>query len=371
MNLDILLKREGIKDIQELDACKIKIISKDLAIKLCLAFPEHDLDRQALYNSFCALDMYTATMPNDFSGAKYITGYNSIYFNNDLEFSDIPDVAMHECIHYIQESRLYNSNAFPGLSSYASGLALNEAGIQLMASEANMANAVEEKYYDISLKTISPNYYPLECTLLNQISYFTGSFPLYHSILNSDDVFKNTFIAKFNKRIFNRISRQLDKLLHLEEELTYYINELQCSEKESNIRGLNQIIAEQKCKIKKLFFNIQNFIIRNCFSCEFNHINTIEDLTDLKNKLYNFKNFIGTCDNYTFYNDFYCDFMNALENKKEEIEKYGEISLFKQECTALTIVEHSKERFNFVRIFIKKLKKLICFNKGTINDYNN
>ena len=113
MNLDNLLKREGITDIQELDANKIKIISKDLAIKLCLAFPEHDLDRQALYNSFCALDMYTASMPNDSSGAKYITGYNSIYFNNQLELSAIPDVAMHECIHFLQEGRLYNPNSYP------------------------------------------------------------------------------------------------------------------------------------------------------------------------------------------------------------------------------------------------------------------
>ena len=57
MNIDYLLKKEGISNIKELETSQIKIISKDLAIKLCLAFPEHDLDRQALYNSFCNLDM--------------------------------------------------------------------------------------------------------------------------------------------------------------------------------------------------------------------------------------------------------------------------------------------------------------------------
>lgn len=369
MNLENLLKREGIADIKELNAGQIKLISKDLAIKLCLAFPEHDLDRQALYNSFCALDMYTAAMPEDSSGAKYITGYNSIYFNEKIEFSQLPEVAMHECIHFLQENRLYDKNTFCGLT--ASGLALNEAAVQLMASEANMSNMVEEKYFDITIKTISPNYYPLECTLLNQIAYFTGTYPLYHSVLNSNDIFKNTCIAKFNKRIFSRISRQLDKLLHLEEELAFYMNELATSEKVNNIKGLNEIIAEQKHKIKRMFFNIQNFIIRNCFSCEYNHINTLEDLSELKQKLYNFKNIIGSCEGYTFYNDFYCDFMNALENKKAEIEKYGEISLFKQECTALTVVAQTKEGFGFVRIFIQKLKKLFRLNKGTINDYEN
>lgn len=371
MNIDYLLKKEGITNIKELNSYQLKIIAKDLAIKLCLAFPEHDLDRQALYNSFCSLNMYTATMPKDSSGAKYVANSNSIYFNEKLDFSSIPEVAMHECIHFLQEGRLNGKNEFIGLTSFASGLALNEAAVQLMASEANMSNIAEEKYFDISLKTISPNYYPLECALVNQIAYFTGTYPLYHSVLNSNDVFKNTFIAKFNKRIYNRITRQLDKLLHLEGELNCYIVELENTEKVNDIKELNTIIAEQKDTIKRLFFNIQNFIIRNCFACEYNSINTMEDLKELKHKLYNFKNLIGISANYTFYNDFYCDLMNALESKKEELLKYGEISLFKEECTALTVVQQSKETFNFIHLFIKKLKKLFRINKGTINDYDN
>lgn len=371
MNIDYLLKKEGITNVKELNPNQIKTISKDLAIKLCLAFPEHDLDRQALYNSFCSLDMYSATMPKDFSGAKYIENSNSIYFNDTLDFSSFPEVAMHECIHFLQEGRQFGKYDFVGLTSFSSGLALNEAAVQLMASEANMTNITEEKYFGITINTISPNYYPLECTLVNQIAYFTGTYPLYHSVLNSNDVFKNTFVAKFNKRIYDRITRQLDKLLHLEGELTCYINELETCDKINDIKDLNDVIAEQKEQITRLFFNIQNFIIRNCFSCEFNNINTMEDLKELKQKLYNFKNLIGLTDGYTFYNDFYCDLMNALENKKEELLKYGEISLFKQECTALTIVDKSKESFNFIRLFITKLKKLFKLNKGTINDYNN
>lgn len=371
MNIEYLLKKEGISHIKELNPCQIKTIAKDLAIKLCLAFPEHDLDRQALYNSFCSLDMYSATMPKDSSGAKYIAGSNSIYFNDTLDFSTFSEVAMHECIHFLQEGRQMSKSDSIGLTSFTSGLALNEAAVQLMASEANMTNITEEKYFGITIHTISPNYYPLECTLVNQIAYFTGTYPLYHSVLNSNDVFKNTFIAKFNKRIYSRIVRQLDKLLHLEDELNCYINELESSEKINDIKELNALISTQKQKITKLFFNIQNFIIRNCFSCEFNNINTMDDLREIKQKLYNFKNLIGLTDGYTFYNDFYCDLMNALENKKEEILKYGEISLFKQECTALTIVDKSRERFNFIHLFITKLKKLFRLNKGTINDYNN
>lgn len=371
MSIENILKKEGINNIKPLEFNQIKIIAKDIAIKLCLAFPEHDLDRQALYNSFCSLNMYTASMSKDSSGAKYISLNNSIYFNNILAFEKIPDVAMHECIHFIQESRLFNKNDSLGLSSAFYGLALNESAVQLMASEANMYDVSEEKYFDITIKTISPNYYPLECTLVNQLAYFTGTYPLYHSTLNSDDVFKNTFIAKFNKKIYFWIIKNLDKLLELETELFHYIKILECSDKTNDIKELNSIISFKKKSITKLFFNIQNYIIRNCFACEFNNITTLENLKLLKHRLYNFKNVIGITDGYNFYNTFYCDMMNALENKKEEILKYGELNLFKNECTALTIFRTPKSSLNFMHVFIKKIKKLFNMNTGTINDYYN
>lgn len=371
MNIDYLLKKEGISNIKEFDSNQIKTIAKDIAIKLCLAFPEHDLDRQALYNSFCSLNMYTASMPADSSGAKYLSCTNSIYINENLEFSAIPEVAMHECIHFIQEKRLFDKDKFVGLTSYSCGLALNEASVQLIASEANMCDLTEEKYFDISINTISPNYYPLECTLVYELSYFTGTYPLYHSTLNSNDVFKNTFTAKFSKHIYDHVVRQLDKLLYLESELSCYISELGYTEKVNDIKKLNTIIHKQKKSITHLFFNTQNFIIKNCFSCEFNNIRNLEDLQNFKHKLYNFKNIMGTSKEYSFYNDFYCDLMNALESKKEEIQKYGEISLFKTECTALAVTQQTKDIFYFVNKFIKKIKKLFKLNKGTINDYNN
>ena len=158
---------------------------------------------------------------------------------------------------------------------------------------------------------------------------------------------------------------------YVENELNCYNSELENSDKLSDVKELNGIIIKQKEQIQKLFFNIQNFIIRNCFYCSYNSINTMDDLKELKMKLYNLKNIIGIADGYTFYNSFYCDFMNALENKKDEILKYGEISLFKQECTALTLVNQSKDAFGFISTFIRKIKKLFKLNTGTINDYDN
>lgn len=238
-----------------------------------------------------------------------------------------------------------------------------------MASEANMANVVEEKYFDILLRTNSPDYYPLECALVNELVYFTGTYPLYHSVLYNSDVFKNTFSAKFSKKMYERISRQLDKLLHLENDLYCYIKELEYTEKINDIKQLNSIIAEQKSSITKLFFSIQNYIIRNCFTYEFNSIRDAEDLYNFKNKLYNFKNVMGTSNNYTFYNNFYCDLMNAIEKKQAEVEKFGEISLFKTECTSLAIIDNTKSAFSFIHTFVRKIKKLFKLNMGSINDY--
>jgi len=362
LDISSILKKENIKIIRQLNKEEVNILSRDIAIKLCLAFPEHNLNRQDLFYSFCSLNMYIAKLGGDSSGAKYLSKNNSIYFNENIDFDKIPDIAMHECIHFIQSYKISENNRM-GIYNFRSGLALNEAGVQIMASEANMSTISEEKYFDIFLNTNSPNYYPLECALVNQMAYFTGTFPLFHSVLNSNDIFKNTFISKFNKRIYNTISIKLDKLLSLETDLNYYIYELEYSENIRSIRNLNNIISKQKSHITKLFYEIQNFIIENCFICEFNNIHTADDLTEFKFSLYNFKEMIGHDDNYTFYNNFYCEMMSKLETKKEEVEKFGEISLFEEEAsTALALVPKTKYAFKFVHTFVYKLKKLFKAN---------
>ena len=61
---------------------------------------------------------------------------------------------------------------------------------------------------------------------------------------------------------------------------------------------------------------------------------------------------------------------NALIKNHKAFKDLQQESLFKQECTALTVVDQSREAFHFVRIFIRKLKKLFKLNRRAINDYN-
>ena len=366
MSINNVLKNEGITIKRKLNKSEVKVIAKDIAIKLCLAFPEHNLSRGKLISSLSSIKMYLASLPRDFSGAKYILEDNSIYFNKDIPFEEIPNTAMHECIHFIQHNNMVQSL---GLLTSSKETALNEAAVQLMAAEANMQSIDEVKYFDITLKTNSPVYYPLECSIVNELAYFTGTYPLYSSVLYGNDIFKNTFITKFSKKMYSKIVLQLDKLLSLENELGFYVEELVNEADQKSIHKLNKYINFKKQKIMTLFFQTQNYIIKNCFNYEYNNIRNLEDLHIFKNRLYEFKNILAYTDNYSFYNDFYRSMMNALDTKKGQILASGKNHLFTYESTSLMLIDTKKSKLNFARIFIRKLREL--FKSELSKDYIN
>lgn len=373
MGTNSRLKKEGIEIVEQLDTLKVNTIAINIASKLCLAFPEHNLSKSDLFTSISRLNMFIAKMPSDSSGAKYFYKNNSIYFNQETDLDEMAKLAMHECIHFIQELKDSSNNLIKmGLynCSFNTGLGINEAAVQLMASEANMCSSTSETYYNVSLNTISPNYYPLECALVNQMAYFTGTYPLFHSTLNSNDVFKNTFILNSNKRAYNTIVKNLDLLLAYENDLNYFANELQYANKVNEIKLLNKLVVSKKNAITSIFFKTQNLIIESCFISEFNNIRSLNDIKDFKKKLYNFKNIMGSNESYTFYNEFYRKIMENLEAKKEQIETLGEISLFEPSENSLVLVDNTKHALSFIYSFFGKVKKLFGFNKSrnTINN---
>ena len=373
MGTNSKLKKEGIEIVEQLDTLKVNTIAINIASKLCLAFPEHNLSKSDLFTSISRLNMFIAKMPGDSAGAKYFYKNNSIYFNQETDLDEMAKLAMHECIHFIQESKDLNNNLIKmGLynCSFNTGLGINEAAVQLMASEANMCTSTSETYYNVSLNTISPNYYPLECALVNQMAYFTGTYPLFHSTLNSNDIFKNTFILNSNKRAYNTIVKNLDLLLAYENDLNYFANELQYASKINEIKLLNKLVLSKKNDITSIFFKTQNLIIESCFISEFNNIRSLNDIKAFKKKLYNFKNIMGSNENYTFYNEFYRKIMENLEAKKEHIEAFGEISLFEPTENSLVLVDNTIHALSFIYSFFGKVKKLFGLNKSknTINN---
>ncbi len=366
MSINSTLRREGIEIINPLSTLEINKIASKIAEKLCSTFPEHNLNQSDLFISISRLNMYIAKMPNDMAVAKYFYKNDSIYFSENMDFDDLNTLAVHECIHFLQAVKdkrgkvtklgLYN------LQGKTSGMALNEAAVQYMASKANQNETDNVRYYNMNLTTESPDYYPLETAIIRQLAYFTGTYPLFHSVLYSNDVFKNTFIAKSNSKAYNIIESNLDLLMHYQEELVISMNNLDyCSENDASlnkIKNLSNRIEALKSIILKLTLEIQNTIIDNCFNKEFQYIKDQDSLNAFQSHLYNFKDLLIDTEGYNFYNEFYRNMMNKLEEKRELVKKYGVLTFFEESNKDLALFENPTYGIEFFKKLFNKLKLL-------------
>lgn len=366
MSINSTLKREGIEIIHPLSTLEINKIASKIAEKLCSTFPEHNLNQSELFIAISRLDMYIAKMPKDMAVAKYFYKNDSIYFSQDMDLEDLNTLAIHECIHFLQGVKdkrgkliklgLYN------LQGKASGMALNEAAVQYMASKANNAEPDTVRYYNMNLTTESPDYYPIETAIIKQLAYFTGTYPLFHSVLNSNDVFKNTFVAKSNLKTYNLIQKNLDLVMQYQEELVISMNSLDTySEREvslNKIKNLSNRIEALKSIILKLTLEIQNTIIYNCFSKEFDYIKDQESLNSFQAHLYNFKDLLIDTEGYNYYNEFYRNMMNRLEEKREMVKKYGVLTFFEESNRDLVLFENPTYGIEFFKKLFSKLSLL-------------
>ena len=214
----------------------------------------------------------------------------------------------------------------------------------------------------MELSTISPDYYPIQTALLNEMIYFTGTYPLYHSTLYSNDVFKNTFSAIAGYKTFAKIEKNFDLILEYESMLAEETYNLSiCSEELKSINKIKKInsrIADLKALILEKTLETQNTILLNCFGNTLNNIKSLEDIQKFQQDLYNFKHVIITTENYNFYNDFYIDMMNKLEEKKEFILKYGNILNMDSLTQELATINEVTYGVTFFKNLFKKLSLL-------------
>ena len=367
MSINSTLKKEGINVIGKLNTLEINKIASNISEKICKAFPEHHINQSELFISIARLNMYVADMPNDMAMAKYFYKNNSIYFSKNINFNDLHTLALHECLHFVQElkdkhGKLLRLGLYNLENRNHTGMAINEASVQLMASIANNAQLDTVKYYNMELTTESPDFYPLQTALLKQIIYFTGTYPLFHSTLFSNDVFKNTFIQKSNEKAYQQIEYNFDLILHYEAKLTEATYQLSiCSEEDNNfykIKKLNEKIDALKNIIFEKTLETQNTIILNCFNKQFDNIRNLEDIKKFQYDLYNFKHVLILTNNYNFYNDFYRDMMNRLEEKRVFFNKYGDAFSYENLSTDISILEEKTYGFLFFKKLFTKLKLL-------------
>ena len=375
------LKKAGITVKRQLSVIEVNKIATTISKKICDTFSEHGLVEAdlivALSNN---VDMYFAEF-QDCSAAKYDYRNNSIYFKDDINFNEIDIPAIHECLHFIQTVR--NSNGkLKRLGLYEvnkikdNGMIINEAAVQLMATSTinGENNRDSVKYYGLEFYTESPNYYPIECCLVRQMTYFTGTYPLYHSAIYSDDIFKNTFIMKSSKETYRQICRNLDSLVKLQEGVHSEISYLE--KIEANNSNTKKILHSQetlqnlKDKIKNLTLETQELILTSCSYSDLKLVRDNQGVRDFKNKLYKFQKYLIISEGYTFYNEFYIQMMEELDKKRELIEKYGTIEVFNEIPENLSLLETRQEKLNLFELAKQKIKEIFKLNKEQVSEKN-
>lgn len=356
-------KKEGMEIKSQLDKAQVEKIANVVSEKICLAFPEHNLKQSDISNIISNIDMYIAKIPENVSSARYSYKTNSIYLSDNLDLNNIDTLVIHECLHAIQEIR-NNRGKLVRLGLFDlvhhKGEGINEASVQLMASKVTNSATDTVKYYNMEFKTESPLYYPIETALINQIIYFIGSYPLFHSTIHGNNIFKNTFIAKCNKKIYKKVENNFDLLIRYEEVLGNFSSQISSYQNnQSKLDMLNKQISYIKNRIVEITLETQNIILDNCFNCEFNLIRDKDSLDTFQQRLYNFSKILISTDNYDFYNKLYCEMMNRLEEKRELIKLHGKITNLNNFQTDLININDDIYNLGFFKKILAKLKLLI------------
>ena len=354
MSIESDLKRDGIEVVEKLDTLRVNSIARNVSIKLCNTFSDFNLNQNELFTKLSRLDMYKANMPEGMAEANYFYKNSSIYFNSHIQDEDLEEFAIHECIHYLQEVKdKKNYLIRMGLCDYTEfkiyGLGLNEAAVQLMASRVNDIPLEFVKYFGINFETTSPSYYPLECCLVNQMSYLIGENILFESTLNSNDNFKIKFSEATSVKTFLAIQNAIDDILEREEEIIKLNNKIiNVNDRNRKVDGMFQKIDELKTEITLTFMRTQNLIISSYFDNAFTKISNLEEIEKYRRKLYSFKDYLGATDGYTFFNEYYVNKMEELEAKYNAIEN-GEFE------TSLAIVPKKESKLISILKAIKRL----------------
>ena len=355
MSIEKVLKKEGIEIVNPLDTLTINSLAKNIANLLSSSFPSLNLNANDLFINISRLNMYYAKLPNGIS-AKYFYKNRSIYFDCNLDLNNLTDVAIHECIHYLQEERDKNNNIVKlGLCDYRNkslpGIGLNEAAVQLMAAKALNLKYEYVKYFDISLQTNTPMYYPLECALVNQLAYVLGEDILFDSTLHATNSFKEQYISIASEKDFMQIQKNIDLLVELQDRLEYLYSSLEnVGIEEDFVEKVSEEIELKKSSVKELFMDTQKLILTSYFDNAINLAYSPKALENYRNKLYWFKNLVGYTDYDNFYNEYYIDKMEEIE-KRYDYEPSPII-------TDLTVVKS-----NFISRLINKIKALFNINK--------
>ena len=132
------------------------------------------------------------------------------------------------------------------------------------------------------------------------------------------------------------------------------------SDRNKKIDVMLKKIDELKSEIMLTFMRTQNLIISSYFDKAFENISNLEEVENYRRKLYTFKDYLGCTEGYTFFNDYYVNKMEQLENKYNALEN-GNVE------NAIKLITKKESK---IISFFKALKKLIFGEKNVTEKIN-
>lgn len=337
------LKQLGIEVIGKVEDEKIIKIAEQVAIKLTKEFPENKKSYLEIYHILLTTPMYYANISNKISEANYFYKNSAIYFSNQANLDEINEYIFHECIHRLQEHRDKKGNLTRmGLCEInelsVKGTALNEAAIQYIVSKSLQIPKDLVTIYNITLNTRT-RYYPLITNLISQIAFLLGEQKLVDSTINSNEEFKIEIIDNLGESEYTRIVKNFDGILNTKNEIL----ELQQN---------GDDFSEKEQVIQDMYIETQNLIFTSFFENLLKRIDTLEEISNFRKKIYSYRSMIGTTIGYDFFNSYCTDLDKRAKEKADKIK----------ENASLALINDNK----FWRFF-RKLKKL--FTNST-NEYD-
>lgn len=350
MKIEKKLKKIGIKETKEFTKEEKRIVACNVTNSLIVAFSILKNDEQQILDKIQNANMFWAQTEKNLPKVNYFYENHKIYFNESIDINKTNDAMIHEIIHFLQDVRKKNGKLdkiglcnFNELSLH--GLGINEGAVQYVSAKALNSGVQTVKTFEIVLRTISPNYYPVLTNLIEQIVFLIGEDELVKAIILNDEEFENTF--------FNTFEENAQDIIKLFDEIINYNVK---NNKEIEIKKAKEQV-EDKSKtdqLKNLYIQAQDLIMRTFFEKQYKLLQTEEDVQNLSTKLENYIKLTGKIEiNGQYYSN--CDsfkskFMNKLDKQLIKIHE-------QKSKMALAVVYGSR-----INKLINKIKALFKIN---------
>lgn len=352
------LEKYGIYNIQQVDTLTTNKFYAKLSKSLEKIFNTYSMESDNLFIKLSGINMFYSDFEEEHVKAKYIPDYKGIFIKPDIDIENLDSSVIHEAIHFLQSSFDEKDNLVSmGLIDGNKHVALNEAATQLIASTSSNEKPSSVTYFDLYFLSPSPNYYPLETAILKQMLFFTGSFPLFHSGLLGNNIFKETFKTITSENVFNYISLELDNLVKYQDTLAkLYQKKLKQNISNFRKKYLDKKITIVKTNIQNTVLNLQDAIYQNCFNNLLNKIESLSDCEDIRAQISNFENILIQKENDFSFNNYVAFANSVIQEKEKQIILYNAVLNDKFLIEESTYLPIANTPMFFAKNVINKLK---------------